>query len=1111
MIRWTSLQKTGARADADDTQLVCMAIHQNPALNVIELVATPEDLPGAIMSKLPQSRILPAQVRYGLIDSGRDDHGAANTDGNVSRQSFVLSALDEEEPEDVPAPADLFIIPQEVSIGTKLDLGSVLDHIIRLAKPGARVVIGRGASASNEVATMQAKGFEPIMRIPEEARSLSFYSLGGDKPTNNTLTNGHPRKQAVILEPSSSSTSAKAFSEELKSVLIDQGYSVLTNQWAEVARAGVFETKTYISLLELEQPFLESLSESDFQNIRLLTLRCKRLLWITCGDNPSFGMSDGFLRVIRNEIAGATIQVLHLSSDEIRQGPSLSARVLGTTNDSEFREKGGILQVPRIYNSFTESSHVRDHLYDSTKMTSLLSHDDTGPAALHLTIGKPGLLDTLHFVPDENARLVPLASHEVEIQVKATGVNFKDVMGSMGLVPVRGLGQEASGIVLRMGQEAAKTFEPGERVSTLTLGGTHATITRCDYRVTEKLPEHMSFEEAAAVPVVYATAYYALIGLARLRRGQSVLIHAAAGGVGQAAVQLALYMGLVVYVTVGTEDKRQLIMDQYGIPGEHIFNSRDTSFAKGISRVTNNRGVDCVLNSLSSEFLRVSFGCLATFGRFIEIGLRDISDNMRLDMRPFRKSTTFTFCDLHTLLEEDPATAGKMLSEACKLVHKGVLHPPRPMTVYPVGEVEDVFRTMQQGKHRGKLVMSFTQDDGRAPVLHEAKHSLELNPEATYLFVGGLGGLGRSLAMEMVASGARHIAFISRSGDDKLEARETVSNLRALGAQVKVYRGDVSDEASFHGVMSHCSEELPPIKGVLHMAMVLRDIVFEKMSYEQWKAPLLPKVYGTRNLHRYFGPQRPLDFMIFCSSIAGVCGNPSQANYAAGNTYQDQLASYRRSQGLKAVAVNLGIMRDVGVLAEQGTHSLKAWEEVLGIREPAFHALMKSLINSQQRKRSSGQDDCPTHVCVGLGTGDVLAIHGLASPHYFKDPRFGPLAVTTVSSAASKGSSATAVPLTARLAEASNANDQSAAANIITDALVNKTAEILRIPPGEIDPSLPLYHYGVDSLVALEVRNWITREMKANVALLEVLAAVPMERFAVSIAQKSKLVMGLDT
>ena len=524
---------------------------------------------------------------------------------------------------------------------------------------------------------------------------------------------------------------------------------------------------------------------------------------------------------------------------------------------------------------------------------------------------------------------------------------------------------------------------------------------------------------------------------------------------------------------------------------------------QGINRVTGGRGVNCILNSLSGELLRASWGCLATFGTFIEIGLRDITNNMRLDMRPFRKSTSFTFINNHTLFEEDPETFYDVFHKTFKLIEKGILRAPSSVVAYPIGQVWDAFRIMQQGKHRGKLVLSFP-DDAKAPILRKAKDSLKLDPEATYLFVGGLGGLGRSLAKEFVASGAQNIAFFSRSGGATSQAKAVIDELSVGGIHVKAYCGDISNSTSFLAAMEQCAQDLPPIKGVMQMAMVLRDIVFEKMSYDDWTIPVQPKVQGTWNLHEYFSHERPLDFMIICSSSSGIYGYPSQAQYAAGNTYQDALAHYRRSQGLKAVSVNLGIMRDVGVLAETGTSgNIKLWEEVLGIREPAFHALIKSLIN-QQHGASKG--DCPVQVCTGLGTADIMAAHGLAKPEYFNDPRFGPLAVTSRAVTGSAESQGSSVSLAARLSKAPSKEE---ATEIITEALVHKTADILQMPASEVDPGRPLYRYGVDSLVALEVRNWITREMKANMALLEILAAVPIESFAGKIAEKSKLVTGL--
>ncbi|OAA60531.1 reducing polyketide synthase [Niveomyces insectorum RCEF 264] len=1075
-------------------ELLRLALHEYPAATVTEVILDAGDRANAVMARLPESVISPSRVRYAVVSAGDSNKQVLETLGTVQLLGEHGAPLPA-----AAALADLVV----VSLGHRD--ADLVDRLVglameRLATPEARFIVASGDEATT--ARLAARGFE-IFPNAEEGTALALHTARG---AESLMSAGQRQKpEVVILHPSSTTSATKAFSSALHEALKDQDCAVRAKSWSDDLGITDVKGRVFVSLLELEAPMLDRLSARDFEHLRTVVLNCERLLWVTAGDNPALGMVDGFARCIRSEIAGATFQILHLSAATagLQRGAALATQVLFSDgSDNEFREVDGRLQVARIHKSHEQNASVRAHLEDSTRLATLADQAD----GLRLIIGKPGLLDTLKFVTDERL-LSPLPDDEVEIQVKATGLNFRDVMACMGIIPVPWLGQEASGVVTRTGG-AVTGWKPGDRVSTIHVG-THATRIRVNHRGLARMPDAMSFEEAAAVPVVHMTAYYAFVTVAKLRRGQSVLIHAAAGGVGQAAIQLAKHMGLVVYATVGTEDKRSLLVEQYGIPDEHIFHSRDASFVKGISRVTDGRGVDCVLNSLSGELLRASFGCLATFGTFIEIGLRDITNNMRLDMRPFGKSTSFAFINNHTLYEEDRAAFYRVFHEAFQLVNEGVLRAPSPVTTYPIGQVDDAFRAMQQGKHRGKIVLSFRDDDAQAPVLFRARSSLKLNPDATYLFVGGLGGLGRSLAKEFVASGARHIAFLSRSGDSTPAARAVVDALAAAGAQVQVYRGDVADEASLVAAMARCAQDLPPVKGVIQMAMVLRDVVFEKMTYDEWTAPVGPKVQGSWNLHRYFGHERPLDFMVLCSSSSGVYGYPSQAQYAAGNTYQDALSHYRRARGLPSVSVNLGIMRDVGVLAETGTRgNIKLWEDVLGIREPAFHALMKSLINQQLR----GSGDGPVQVCTGLGTADIMAAHGLARPEYFDDPRFGPLAVNTTvvtndtATAAAGAGDGQKNPMASLASRLGRATSKDQATEIITDALVQKTAKILQMPPSEVDPGRPLYRYGVDSLVALEVRNWISREMKANMALLEILAAVPIESFAGKIAEKSKLV-----
>ncbi|KAI6371651.1 hypothetical protein MCOR25_003932 [Pyricularia grisea] len=319
------------------------------------------------------------------------------------------------------------------------------------------------------------------------------------------------------------------------------------------------------------------------------------------------------------------------------------------SKDKEFRVFDGRLQVAWIVEDRQGDSLVAEHLADSKRVASLNELD----FPVKLAIGQPGLLDTFHFVKDDDM-MEPLGDLDVQVQVHAASLNFKDVMAAMGMIAIPALGSEASGIVVRTGRNVKKV-QAGDRVVILCPEGTHKTLVRVGSNLITKLPDSLTYEEAVSIPVAYITAYQALVNVARLSKGQSVLIHAAAGAVGQAAIQIALLRGLVVYATAGSPEKRAFLTERYRMPSSNIFHSRDASFAKAFARVTDKRGVDCVLNSLSGELLRASWDCVAPFGSFVELGLRDLVNNTRLDMKPFRKNISFSFFDVKDLPESTQA------------------------------------------------------------------------------------------------------------------------------------------------------------------------------------------------------------------------------------------------------------------------------------------------------------------------------------------------------------------------------------------------------------------------------------------------------------------------
>jgi hypothetical protein len=284
--------------------------------------------------------------------------------------------------------------------------------------------------------------------------------------------------------------------------------------------------------------------------------------------------------------------------------------------------------------------------------------------------------------------------------------------------------------------------------------------------------------------------------------------------VGQGAIQLAQHLGLRIYTTVGSRESRALLRGECGVRDDQIFSSRDASFFAGIKRATDNRGVDCVLNSFAGELLRQSLYCIGPFGTFVDTGIRDVVGNTRLDMLPFAKQTTFTLINLWEMMSEAPQLTGSTVGETVANLRKGIIRAPVPLTVYPIQQHREALRLMQAGKHRGKLVLSYEGWD-EVPVLSRPREMLQQDPSATYLLVGGLGGLGRSLASMVARSGARHLSFLSRSGMDSAGARETVEKLSADGCPVQVYQAVIADRPTLDMTLQSCARGLHPVRGVI--------------------------------------------------------------------------------------------------------------------------------------------------------------------------------------------------------------------------------------------------------------------------------------------------------
>lgn len=677
--------------------------------------------------------------------------------------------------------------------------------------------------------------WEPVEQGPAQNSS------NGVAPTSNGIA---PTFNGVVTTPNgvgnhkldgeSSSPPVVIVAESSESnplvTSLTDAITISTGQEPSVARLTDVEAtgKVCLVLSELDGHILSETTPETFSQVQNMLVKSAGVLWVTRGaykscTNPDANMSVGLIRTVRSEMAAkaATFDLDPLSLSNTSAQANLITQVFkrtmleeeaATDVDMEYAEENGKLVVPRV----VEDSDMNLFVHRETTQSAAYLQDFAQEGRrLRLAIETAGALDTLYF-DDETDQ--PLGDDEIEIQIAATGMNFKDVVIAMGQLPSPYLGIECSGVVSRTGTNVS-SLSIGDRVCAMP-GGAYGTFTRCPATSAAKLPEDMSFEVAASIPVVYCTAYYALIELGRLAKGERILIHAGAGGVGQAAIQLAQMIGAEVFTTVGSADKKQLLMESYGVPEHRIFYSRDTSFGSAIRAATDGEGVDVVVNSLAGEFLRETWDCVAHFGRFIEIGKRDITSNTRLEMAKFSHNSTFSSIDLTVLAAERPKLMGRIFEAVMKLLAFGAVKPIQPISVLGISQLESAFRSLQSGKTTGKLVI-VPKPGEQVNATHLRANNL-FRPDGSYLIIGGTGGLGRSMAKWMVQKGARTVVLLSRSGKTDGKVGELIEEVRQMGAAIVVKAVDVANAQQVQDLVQECTSTLPPIRGVVHAAMVLR-------------------------------------------------------------------------------------------------------------------------------------------------------------------------------------------------------------------------------------------------------------------------------------------------
>jgi len=652
---------------------------------------------------------------------------------------------------------------------------------------------------------------------------------------------------------------------------------------------------------------------------------------------------------------------------------------------------------------------------------------------LRVVLGTPGSgLDGVRLEP---AFRRPPDIGEVEIRVRAAGLNFRDVLMALDLYPgpAAAAGSEAAGTVITVGEGVAD-LSVGDEV--LAVGeGTLGTYLTTSAKLCVKRPISCSAVGAAGVPIAYLTAYEALVACAGVKRGDRVLVHAAAGGVGIAAVQLALHLGAEVIATAGSDHKREFVR---GLGALHVFDSRSPGFANDLLTATGGRGVDVVLNSLSGAFIEESVRVLAPSGRFVEIGKNTIWTPAEMAAR--RPDVQYHVLYLGDLFTSDPERLRSMFESVVALIESGAIGE-MPLTTFPLAGISSAMRYMAQARHVGKVVIDLERSTA---------HATRVRPDASYLVTGGLGALGTQIAEWLASEGARHLWLCGRHVPD--HAPESVTRLRAAGVRVETVACDVGDLEATRALVDRIATEGPPLRGVIHAAGVLDDGVAMQLDRERMLRVMSPKVAGAWNLHEST-MRMALDFFVLFSGAAAVIGSAGQSNYAAANAALDAIARTRRAEGRPAVSIAWGPWEGSGMA---GSLSARDRDRLgaLGLRamapRRAFDVLGRML------------GEAPAAVCVM----DVNAQAWQRADDAVR-PRAGDMTAAPVAAPA-RPAPLEVISLAARLAEAPRAQRRALLQRHVRD----RALQVLGLPASfALDAHQGLRDVGLDSLLAIELRN----------------------------------------
>ncbi|RFU27489.1 hypothetical protein B7463_g8851, partial [Scytalidium lignicola] len=1020
--RYLEAFATEAHSEVADEGLLKMGAaldllsHKNPALRILELGNRVHQITNATIDLLKGNTAFPRVLKYTV--------GYVSEDGKLFGSQVDLGKGLQDSPEafeEITSQTfDVVLLPGIEA--TDSYLTTRLSLITSFISPGG-VLLALSPSAGNF--HLSENEFEAITCTLHSGTGRVILAHSVRENKNQLSTKG----SAVIVVDRGINPVSKALVEKL-SVLT--GHTIPRLSMNEISSQTIPSKSIVFSLLEVETPLLSGCNDYEMEKVKIITDNASKIIWVTGGNllkakDPRFGLVNGLSRALMMEQPSLTFFTFDI--DNVNVEPySTANNILSTLSanqcctDYEFIQQEGVVHVSRFVPDDGLNSAFRQKQGDEILNISL---EEAKPA--QLSISEAGNFDSIHFKQITLPQL--LEPNTVQVSVKTVGLNAKDyyVLGGKTETKDATCMLEFCGVLERVGSEV-HDLSPGDRVVVMAPRFFRTSEIIPAWACKKLLPDE-PFNVMCTLPVVYATALYALRDRAHIQPGESVLIHSGAGGVGIAAIQVSQQAGAEIFTTVSSEAKKDYLVNKFGIKRENIFSSRDTSFLPGILEATGGRGVDVVLNSLVA-------------------------------------------CSMKLLSCIEPKKIAKI----------------EPLEVFDVAEVIQSLRFFSSRNRMGKVVVSL-ENAGSKLQVRPQKYKTSFSPDNTYIMVGCLGGLGRSMAKWMISRGARKFSFLGRSGADKPSARYLIEDLEHNGAICTVVRGDVCNLEDVQSVVDSVEGQ---IGGVVQAAMGLNESLFTTMSNNYWHTGIGPKVQGTLNLHQAIkGRDRHLEFFLMTSSISGSVGTATESNYCAGNYFLDCFARFRQSQGLPATAIGLGMISEVGYLHENPEiEQLLLRKGIQAINEDELLQIIDIALSDGSRIRIPHAFDslAHSHILTGLEPFGLKAMRkkGFEGTNpTLNDPRAAVLAraLDGESDLALKGQTGR-FPADVS-AQIENGSTLSAA---MLHFISKRFSNLVLIPLDKVDVAKSLAGYGMDSMIAAEFRTWFFQSLKVDIPFLELLS-----------------------